>query len=80
MPKFELDAVTATPDADPVSGYQRGRTAADAVCRALALEETAGVEVIGEEEADLKGWRAVTIEGRPAGAVRAHQRMQFRRD
>ena len=74
MPQYELEDVG--PGA--FSGRTRGRTPAEAVRRAAALPDAADVTV--DEEADLHGWQAVHIDGEPAGRVRLHQRMQFRRD
>lgn len=74
MPQYELDAVG--PNA--VCGRVRGRTPEEAVRRAAAVPAETPVYV--EDEADLHGWRAVQIDGAPAGRVRLHQRMQFRRD
>jgi hypothetical protein len=74
MPQYELDDVGP----DHVSGRTRGRTPEEAVRRALDLSDETEVGV--DEEADLRGWQAVRIDGEPAGRVRPHQRMQFRRD
>jgi hypothetical protein len=74
MPQYELDDVGP----DGFSGRTRGRTPDEAVRRALALPADADVTL--DEKADLKGWQAVRIDGVPAGRVRLHQRMQFRRD
>jgi hypothetical protein len=74
MPQYELD------DVGPGSfnGRARGRTPDEAVRRALDLPDDADVTV--DEEADLRGWQAVRIDGESAGQIRLHQRMQFRRD
>lgn len=74
MPQYELDDVGP----DQFTGRMRGRTPEEAVRRALDLSEDAEVDV--DENADLRGWQAVRIDGVPAGRVRPHQRMQFRRD
>ena len=74
MPQYELDQVGP----DGFSGRTRGRTAEEAVRRALDLPTDAEVDV--SDAADLKGWQAVRIDGAAAGRVRLHQRMQFRRD
>ena len=74
MPQYELDDVGP----ETVSGLYRGRSPEEAVRRATALAPEAAVDV--GSEADLQGWQAVHIDGEPAGRVRLHQRMQFRRD
>ncbi len=74
MPQYELDAVG--PEA--VSGRTRGRTPEEAVRRAATLADEVAVEV--EADTDLHGWQTVRIDGEPAGRIRLHQRMQFRRD
>lgn len=74
MPQFEVEA--SWPES--VSGLFRGRTPAEAFRRALDLPETTPLDIA--EEADLHGWRAVEVDDRPAGRIRAHQRMRFRRD
>lgn len=74
MPQYELEDVGP----DSFSGRMRGRTPDEAVRRAADLPDTADVAV--DEEDDLHGWQAVRIGGEPAGRVRLHQRMQFRRD
>lgn len=74
MPQFELEEVGPA----GFSGRVRGRTPEEAVRQAAELPEAARVEV--EEETDLHGWAAVRVDGQPAGRVRLHQRMRFRRD
>jgi len=74
MPQYELDNVGS----DDFCGRMRGRTPDEAVRRALDLGAEAAVAVA--DEADLKGWHLVRIDGAEAGRVRLHQRMQFRRD
>lgn len=74
MPQFELEGVGPS----EVSGLHRGRTPEEAVEQAAGLSPTEGMEV--EEEEDLQGWRQVRVGGEPAGRVRVHQRMRFRRD
>lgn len=73
MPQFELDEVGS----ERAGGLHRGRSAEDAVRRATSTPHDVAVSV-GEE--DVQGWRAIEIDGRPAGRVRLHQRMRFRRD
>lgn len=74
MPQYELDNVGAS----KYSGRTRGRTPEEAVRRALNLP--AEVDVAVADDADLKGWQAVRIDGEESGRIRPHQRMQFRRD
>jgi hypothetical protein len=74
MPQYELDNVGP----DGFSGRTRGRTPEEAVRRALGL--AAEMDVVVSDDADLKGWQTVRIDGEEAGRVRPHQRMQFRRD
>ena len=74
MPQYELD--TAGPVA--FSGLTRGRSPEDAVRRAGGVPEESRVEV-GEPEGPEE-WQAVRVDGEPAGRLRAHQRMRFRRD
>ena len=74
MPQYELKNVGS----DGFSGRTRGRAPDEAVRRALDLSADAEVEV--SDDADLKGWQAVRIDGAEAGQIRLHQRMQFRRD
>jgi hypothetical protein len=74
MPQFELDHVGR----DGLSGLFRGRGPEEAVRRATGITEDAPIRV--EDEPDLQGWREVYIDGQPAGRVRLHQRMRFRRD
>ncbi len=72
MPQFELDGVGPA----RTSGLRRARDAEDAVRRAVGV----GVAAVVEAEEDVQGWRTVQIGGEPAGRVRVHQRMRFRRD
>ncbi len=74
MPQYELDAVGR----HEVSARTRGRTPEEAVRRAAGLPDDADLAV--DAEADLHGWHVVRLEGKAAGRVRLHQRMQFRRD
>lgn len=74
MPQFELEEVGE----GRVSGLRRGRTAEDAVRRAIGPHQDAVVGVAADE--DLQGWQEVTLDGRPSGRIRLHQRMRFRRD
>lgn len=74
MPQYELDNVGD----GRFSGQMRGRTPEEAVRRALDL--AAEVDVAVADNADLKGWQAVRIDGAETGRIRPHQRMQFRRD
>lgn len=75
MPKFEIRLrLEEKPDA-PL--FQRGRTAADAVSRALSAEGT--VEI--EETPDERGWMTVRLDGEVVGRIRDHAaKMRFRRD
>lgn len=81
MPKFEIRR-DENPDA-PL--FQRGRTAADAVTRALSdastsLSTGAG-EVEVEETPDERGWMIIRLNGKIVGRIRDHAaRMRFRRD
>lgn len=74
MPQYELD------NAGPVrfSGLARGRTPEDAVRRSGGVPGDAPVEI--EEPEGPEGWQPVRVGGEPAGRLRAHQRMRFRRD
>jgi hypothetical protein len=74
MPQYELDNVGA----DGYSGRTRGRTPEEAVRRSLDLSVETDVTVA--DDADVKGWQTVRIDGEEAGRIRLHQRMQFRRD
>jgi hypothetical protein len=73
MPQFELDL-----SQPPLTGLFRGRTVEEAVQRAANLPPETPLAVAPEE--DVHGWRDVQIGNAPAGRVRAHQRMRFRRD
>jgi len=74
MPQYELDAVGPA----RFTGLQRGRTPEEAVRRAGQVPDDSAL-VIGPE-ADREGWQDVAVDGAPAGRVRPHQRMRFRRD
>lgn len=74
MPQFEFESVVPAAE----SGLHRGRSPEDAVRRAARADDTADVQVADDE--DLHGWREVRIDGIPAGRLRLHQRMRFRRD
>jgi hypothetical protein len=74
MPQFELEDVGP----ERVTGLHRGRSAEEAILR--ALDRQPGTPLAVADEEDLHGWREVTIDGAPAGRVRTHQRMRFRRD
>jgi len=74
MPQFELDAVGP----ESVSGLFRGRTPEEAIRRAGGVDDEVPVVVVSEE--DVQGWQQVEIDSTPAGRVRLHQRMRFRRD
>jgi hypothetical protein len=74
MPQYELDAVGPA----RFSGLARGRSAEDAVRRSGGVPEAAEV-ALGEPDGP-EAWQEVQVDGEPAGRVRAHQRMRFRRD
>jgi hypothetical protein len=74
MPQFELDSVGQA----ELSGLYRGLDVTDAVRRALDLGPDVEVEIA--EPAGVAAWQDVTVDGVPAGRVRLHQRMRFRRD
>lgn len=74
MPQYELEAVGRP----PVSGLHRGRTPEEAIRRAAGLDAAVPVQVATVE--DVQAWQEVTIDGTPAGRIRLHQRMRFRRD
>lgn len=76
MPQYELDLSVPAPGS--VDGLHRGRSPEEAVRRGLGLGD--GVTVAVDDEADVHGWQAVAVDGEPAGRVRLHQRMRFRRD
>ena len=79
MPQFELDVTSAAAgSADAAPRLVRGRSAEDAVRRALALEGAAVVEV--GEAAQGSGWSALHVDGEARGRVRPRDRMRFRRD
>lgn len=71
MPQFELDT-------DGAARLVRGRSADDAVRRALALPEAARVE-FGEPEGGTQ-WAELRVDGAPRGRLRPRDRMRFRRD
>ena len=68
MPQFEVESASGE------SQVLRARDAADA-CRRAGVDDP---EV--SPEADVQGWREVMASGEPAGRVRDHSRMRFRRD
>ena len=72
MPQFETERPSAP------AQTVRARDAADAVRRAAALPDTAQVEIGQPTGPD--GWADATADGAPAGRVRPHHRMKFRRD
>lgn len=73
MPQYEFESADLAAPA-----LHRGRTAADAVARALGAKKG---DVDVSEDADEQGWQAVTVAGEPAGRIRDHAaRMRFRRD
>lgn len=74
MPQYELEKVGPA----RFSGLSRGRTPEEAVRLAGGVPDTSTL-VLGE--ADGPGaWRPVRVDGVPAGRVRPHARMRFRRD
>ncbi|MDX1420333.1 MAG: hypothetical protein R3181_10235 [Rubricoccaceae bacterium] len=74
MPQYELDAVGPA----RFSGRRRGRTPEEAARRAGQVPDASALAVA--PEADREGWQAVTVDGVPAGRLRPHARMRFRRD
>jgi hypothetical protein len=74
MPQYELDGVGPA----RFSGLRRGRTPEEAARLAGEISDAAALVIEGE--GDREGWRAVTADGAPAGRLRLHQRMRFRRD
>ena len=76
MPQFETERSDASghPDAATV----RALDAADAVRRAFGLAPDVAVTLGVASPRD--GWATVTVDGEPAGRVRPHARMRFRRD
>lgn len=74
MPQYELEGVGPA----RFTGLERGRTAEDAARRAGTIPDDQPVEV-GEPEGP-QSWQAVAVGGVPAGRLRLHQRMRFRRD
>ena len=73
MPQYEFRSAESDG-----SALQRGRSPADAVARALGVEQD---DVAVSEEPDAQGWQAVTVGGQAAGRIRDHAaRMRFRRD
>ena len=74
MPQYELEAVGPA----RFSGLQRGRTPEEAVHLAGGVPDDQTLVVA--PEADREGWQAVLVDGQPAGRLRPHQRMRFRRD
>jgi hypothetical protein len=74
MPQFELERVGPR----AINGLYRGLDAIDALRRALEIDAETPVAV--GESSGAAGWQEVTLDGAPAGRVRLHQRMRFRRD
>ncbi len=72
MPQFETERPGAPAET------LRARDAADAVRRAANLPADAAVAVAAPAGPD--GWCEATWNGAPAGRVRPHARMRFRRD
>ncbi len=72
MPQFETERPGAPAE------VLRARDAADAVRRAASLLDDAVVDVADPSGPD--GWCDATANGTPAGRVRPHARMRFRRD
>ncbi|HEX9950364.1 MAG TPA: hypothetical protein VGB53_01225 [Rubricoccaceae bacterium] len=72
MPQFETERPGAP------NQTVRARDAADAVRRAAEVPDTAQVDIGPPTGPD--GWADATIDGTPAGRVRPHARMKFRRD
>lgn len=72
MPTFETERPGAPPET------LRARDAADAVRRAHNVPADAVVAVADPSGPD--GWCEATVNGTPAGRVRPHARMRFRRD
>ena len=68
MPQFEVESASGE------SQVLRARDATDAARRAGVSDPEVA------PEADVHGWREVTASGEPAGRVREHNRMRFRRD
>ena len=73
MPQFE----TEPPEGSPPR-VLRATDAADAVRRALSLPPETPVAIGDPSPRDA--WAEVTAAGEPAGRVRPHARMRFRRD
>ena len=68
MPQYEIETAAGE------SQIVRARDESDA-CRRAGIDDA-----VVAPEADVQGWRAVTATGDPAGRVREHNRMRFRRD
>ena len=80
MPQFETErrAASGAASGGADAATVRALDAADAVRRAFGLAPHAVVAV--GEASPRDGWAAVTVDGAPAGRVRPHARMRFRRD
>lgn len=77
MPQFELKQ--SHPGNRQV--VLRGRTPEDAVRRFTDAPPDATIELQPETGPDhLAGWQRFLVNGQPAGRVRPHHRMRFRRD
>ncbi|HYE94883.1 MAG TPA: hypothetical protein VD962_01640 [Rubricoccaceae bacterium] len=74
MPQYELEGVGPA----GFAGLARGRTPEEAVRQAGGFPAEATIEV--QPAPDPQGWHEVRASGRPAGRLRLHQRMRFRRD
>lgn len=75
VPQFEYAPAGHEPH------HLRGRTAEDAVRRAVGVPADRTVTLTpSADRAGLEGWLDVEIDGVPAGRVRPHNRMRFRRD
>ncbi|MEM1057264.1 MAG: hypothetical protein AAGI52_17230 [Bacteroidota bacterium] len=72
MPQYEVE----TPDGD--LQRLRAKTPEDAARRAVLVDTSDQVALA--PEADVQGWRTITLEGQEVGRVRVHNRMRFRRD
>jgi hypothetical protein len=74
MPQYELEGIGPT----RFTGLQRGRAPEEAARLAGNIPEASALVVA--PETDREGWQAVSVDGRPSGRLRLHQRMRFRRD
>jgi hypothetical protein len=73
MPQFELEDVGP----ESFTGLRRGRTPEEAARLAGGIPAEA---VLVLAEPDREDWQTVALDGQPAGRIRLHQRMRFRRD